>query len=202
MPESDTTTNDDDRLMIATQARNRRAFEELVDRYQAPLIGFFFRNTRDRQMSEDLTQETLLRVYNQSWDYLPMGRYRGWMYRIARNLMIDSIRRQSHDALIRAVQSRDEDDNALARLVGEVVSPEDQSHVHELAEMVDEMLEQLPELQRTTFVMHHYSGLTLSEVADATETTTSTAKSRLRLAREKLQERLQDRGVRGPADEC
>ncbi|QDT50925.1 ECF RNA polymerase sigma factor SigW [Symmachiella dynata] len=201
MPEPEPVTNNDDRLMIEIQAGNSCAFEELVDCYQAPLIGFFFRNTRDRQMSEDLTQETLLRVYSQSWDYLPMGRFRGWMYRIARNLMIDSIRRQSHDALIRAVQSRDEDDNALARLVGEVVSPEDQTHVKELAQIVDNLLQQLPELQRTTFVMHHYAGLTLSEVADATETTTSTAKSRLRLAREKLQEKLLSRGVRGPAEE-
>ncbi len=193
------TTCDDDQLMIELQAGNSRAFEELVERYQAPLIGFFFRNTRDRQMSEDLTQETLLRVYNQAWDYLPLGRFRGWMYRIARNLMIDSIRRQSHDALIRAVQSRDEDDNALARLVGEVTSPEDRAQMRELAQTVDELLQQLPELQRTTFVMHHYAGLTLSEVADATETTTSTAKSRLRLAREKLREKLRERGVTGTA---
>jgi len=182
--------------MIDIQAGNSRAFEELVERYQGPLIGFFFRNTRDRQMSEDLTQETLLRVYNQSWDYLPLGRFRGWMYRIARNLMIDSIRRQSHDALIKAVQSRDEDDDAMARLVGEVISPEDRAQIKELAALVDDLLQEMPELQRTTFVMHHYAGLTLSEVADATDTSTSTAKSRLRLAREKLQERLEDRGVK------
>lgn len=189
--------------MIEIQAGNPHAFEDLVLRYESPLIGFFFRNTRDRQLSEDLTQETLLRVYNQAWDYLPMGRFRGWMYRIARNLMIDSIRRQSHDALIRAVQSKKEDDNALARLVGEVISPEDRAHVRELTAIVDELLQLLPELQRMTFVMHHYAGLTLAEVADATETSTSTAKSRLRLAREKLQELLASRGVMNPAKgEC
>ena len=94
---------EDDQLMVRIQSGDTRAFEELVDRYQAPLIGFFFRNTRDTQLSEDLAQETLLRVYNQSWDYLPVGRFRGWMYRIGRNLMIDNIRRQSHDALVKAV---------------------------------------------------------------------------------------------------
>jgi len=197
----DSTAGDDDRLMIALQEGNSRAFEELVERYQAPLIGFFFRNTRDRQLSEDLTQETLLRVFNQAWDYLPMGRFRGWMYRIARNLMIDKIRRQSHDALVRAVQSRDEEDNALARLVGNVVSPEDRAHLRELTTIVDELLGRLPELQRTTFVMHHYAGLTLSEVADATESSTSTAKSRLRLAREKLQEYLAGCGVTDPTQQ-
>ncbi|MCH8922627.1 MAG: RNA polymerase subunit sigma-70, partial [Planctomycetes bacterium] len=93
----------DDQLMISIQNGDSRAFEELVERHQGPLIGFFFRNTRDLQLSEDLTQQTLLRVYSQSWDYLPVGRFKGWMYRIARNLMIDNFRRGSHDALVKAV---------------------------------------------------------------------------------------------------
>ena len=191
--------SEDDQLMIRIQSGDSHAFEELVDRYQGSLIGFFFRNTRDRQLSEDLTQETLLRVYNQSWDYLPLGRYRGWMYRIARNLLIDSVRRQSHDALVKAVtgQWNDEDD-ALARLAGEVLSPEEKAHARELAALVDELLEAIPNEQRVTFVLHHYSGLSLSEVADATETSLPTAKSRLRLAREKLQELLKKRGVADP----
>ena len=52
----------DDELMIGIQSGDSSAFQELVDRYQSALIGFFFRNTRDRQLAEDLTQETLLRV--------------------------------------------------------------------------------------------------------------------------------------------
>src|SRR5262249_45109611 len=79
---------DDDQLMICIQSGDSRAFDELVERYQGQLIGFFYRNTRDMQFSEDLTQETLLRVFNQSWDYLPVGKFRAWMYRIARNLLI------------------------------------------------------------------------------------------------------------------
>lgn len=191
--------SDDDQLMIALQAGDQRAFEEIVDRYQGPLIGFFFRNTHDRQSSEDLTQETLLRVYNQSWDYLPLGRFRGWMYRIARNLLIDSVRRQSHDALVRAVTgAKIDEDDALARLAGEVLSAEEQAHAKELGAMVDELLATIPAEQRVTFVLHHYSGLSLSEVALATDTTLPTAKSRLRLAREKLREELKHRGVADP----
>src|SRR5690606_27232588 len=121
--------------------------------------GFFLRNTRDAGLSEDLTQETLLRVYNQSWDYLPVGRYRGWMYRIARNLMIDSIRRQSHDALIRAVKGSGPDEaDALARLAAEILSPEERANHRELAALVDEQLEYIPEDQRLTFTLHHYAG--------------------------------------------
>ena len=84
--DDETTRSEDDQIMIRIQSGDPHAFEELVKLHQGPLIGFFFRNTRDAQLSEDLTQETLLRVYNQSWDYIPLGRFKGWMFRIARNL--------------------------------------------------------------------------------------------------------------------
>src|SRR5579862_9529536 len=109
--------SDDDKLMVRIQEGDGCAFEELVEQYQGPLIGFFFRNTRDHQLSEDLTQETLLRVFNQAWDYLPTGRFRGWVYRIARNLLVDNIRRQSHDALVHAfTRTHDGESDAINRL--------------------------------------------------------------------------------------
>jgi RNA polymerase sigma-70 factor (ECF subfamily) len=188
--------NDDDRLMIRIQEGDTGAFEELVDRYESPLIGFFLRNTRDVQFAEDLTQETLLRVFSQAWDYIPSGRFRGWMYRIGRNLLIDNVRRQSHDALVRAVRANtDSEDDGLARLAGEFVSPGEQAGYREFARLVDELLTDIPEDQRLTFILHHYSGLPLPEVADVMDSNVATTKSRLRLAREKLQEKLQVRGV-------
>ena len=72
--------------------------------------------------------------------------------------------------------------------------------IRELKEIVDEMLDEIPEEQRLTFTLHHSGGLTLSEVAEVMDTTTPTAKSRLRLAREKLQRKLKAFGVRDPHD--
>jgi RNA polymerase sigma-70 factor (ECF subfamily) len=188
---------DDDRLMIRIQGGDPAAFEELVERYQGLLVGFFFRNARDMQFSEDLTQETLLRVYSQAWDYLPVGRFRGWMFRIARNLLIDNVRRQSHDALVRAVKGKNDSDDVLARMAGEVLSPVDRANYRELARLVDELLDQIPDDQRLTFTLHHYAGLTLAEVSDVMETSLPTSKSRLRLAREKLQQKLRQHGIGG-----
>ncbi len=191
---------EDDQLMVRIQEGDPRAFRELMERHQGPLIGFFFRNTRDAQMAEDLAQETLLRVYDQSWDYLPQGRFRGWMYRIGRNLLIDSVRKQSHDALIHAVKGHHEQDqsDAMARLAGEVLPPEVHAGHREIARLVDELLGEIPEEQRLTFTLHHYAGLSLPEVAEVMETSLPTTKSRLRLAREKLQEKLGQRGISDP----
>ncbi len=177
--------DEDDGLMYRLQGGDRTAFEQLVERHQTPLAHFFFRHLRDWQLAEDLTQETLIRVHNTAWDYLPRGCFKGWMFRIARNLMIDSTRRRSHDALVNAIRSqrpRDDEDDVLERLAGDFVLPEDKADQNEFAQIVGELLQKIPEDQRLTFMMHHYSGLSLPEVADAMESNLPTTKSRLRLA--------------------
>lgn len=191
----------DDDLMYQIQGGNRSAFDQLVKRHQNSLAHFFFRHLRDWQLSEDLTQETLIRVHNTAWDYLPRGCFKGWMFRIARNLMIDSTRRRSHDALLnagRAARPRDDEDDLLERLAGDFVLPEDKAAQNELAKIVAELLPKIPEEQRMTFMMHNFSGLSLPEVADAMESNLPTTKSRLRLAREKLRELLAERGIYDP----
>lgn len=190
---------DDDQKMIRLQEGDQAAFDELVDQWQTPLYAFFFRNTRDTQRSEDLVQETLLRLYRKAWDYLPTGRFKGWLFRVARNLLIDSVRRQSGDALIRGISvvatSSGESTNLLDLMSDDVVSAEARVAQSEVTGIVMELLHELPEEQRQTFMLHHFDSLTLSEVADAMDTTLPTAKSRLRLAKEKLRYHLTCRGL-------
>ena len=187
---------DDDLLMIRLQEGDNTAFDELVDQYQSPLIGFFVRNIRDVQLAEDLAQDTLIKLYQQSWDYLPVGRFRGWLFRIARNLLIDDIRRKTNDALVRAVKRpRDADDDVLYRIAGEMTSPEDMADQREVAKLVEAGLALIPEEQRQTFTLHHYGGVSLPEIAQIMDVPLPTAKSRLRLAREKLAEIMRSHGI-------
>ena len=182
--------------MIRLQEGDASAFTLLVERYQSALVGFFVKNTRDIHVAEDLSQETLLKIYNQAWDYLPLGRFRPWMFRIARNLLIDSVRKRAHDGLVQAVRrTQDNDDELVARLADEVLSPDKRAQLAELKTIVDELQTEIPEDQRQTFILHHFSSLPLAEVAEAMEVPLATSKSRLRLAREKLQEKLRFRGL-------
>lgn len=190
---------DDDRLMIRLQEGDTVAFDEIVTRWQSRLIGFFIRTARDRQLAEDLAQETLLKVYSQSWDYLPLGRFRSWLFRIAHNLFIDDFRKRSHDALIHAYRgrSRDDDDDCdtMSRVVAETTPPDFPLQRDEVAACIQEALAEIPEEQRTTFVLHYFSEIPIEEVADIMESPIPTTKSRLRLAKEKLAEKLSLRGL-------
>lgn len=194
--------DEDDELMLRLQEGDQSAFERLVERHQLPLIGFFHRQLRDWQLAEDLTQETLLRIHSTSWDYLPRGTFKAWMYRIARNLLIDTTRRRANDCLVRAVKNRPRDEDreeVIARLAGELPLPDEQADRRDFAKVVDDLLHHIPEDQRLTFILHIYAGLSLPEVAAAMETNLPTTKSRLRLAREKLREKLAARGIVDPS---
>lgn len=195
--------DEDDSLMLQLQEGQQAAFEQLVRRHQNPLIGFFHRQLRDWQLAEDLTQETLLRVHSTAWDYLPRGTFKAWMYRIARNLMIDTTRRRAHDCLVRAVKghpaSDDSEEEVIARLSDELPLPDEQLDRRDFARTVDDLLPCIPEDQRLTFILHVFAGLSLPEVAEAMESNLPTTKSRLRLAREKLREKLAARGIVDPS---
>ena len=189
--------------MLRLQGGDRTAFDQLVQKHQSSLVGFFIRHLGDAQLGEDLTQETLLRVYQQSWDYLPRGCFRGWMFRIARNLLIDNTRRRSHDALVRAVRSRptvrdDDEDDGLSQVQEHEPAPQELAAQHEVARIVDGLFPKLPEEQKLTFILYHYAQLSLPEIADAMETTLPTAKSRLRLSRDKLRDMLKGLGYDDP----
>jgi RNA polymerase sigma-70 factor (ECF subfamily) len=186
--------------MIRLQDGDAHAFAEIVAAWQGPLHRFFNRSTHDPALSEDLVQETLLRLYRTSWDYIPIGMFRGFLFRIARNLLIDQSRRRASDLLLRSLrrsQTGFDETDYIYSIPAPDRSAETTAQDRELNSLVRELLEELPEEQRITFVLYHYESLTLPEVADATASGLSTTKSRLRLAREKLRSQLAVRGFGG-----
>jgi RNA polymerase sigma-70 factor (ECF subfamily) len=194
-PAREDTADDDDALMMRLQGGEARAFDQLYERYQSPLWAYFFRNTRDAQLAEDLAQETFLKLHARFWDYLPSGRFKGWLFRIAHNLLIDDVRRKSHDALLHASKHQaKEDDDHIQRIADDLLPPDVTIEKQEVAELIERLLDEIPADQRETFCMHHFQDLSLPDIADAMEVPLATCKSRLRLAREKLSEKLVLRG--------
>lgn len=189
--------DEDDQRMIRHQAGDRTAFEEIVQVWQGPLWRFFYYHTRDAANAEDLSQIALTRLSQNAWDYIPRGLFRGFLFRIARNLLIDKSRRDKSDVLIRSpqLQSTSGATDYLNSLPSKDRSPEDIAVNHELGEIMEACILKLPEEQRTTFWFYYSQSLSLPEIGAATEVGVSTAKSRLRLAREKLRSMLRSYGI-------
>ncbi len=195
-------TVDPDRLMVRMQQGDVAAFESLVVAFERPLQRFFIANTNDVHLAEDLAQETLLRVFNKAWNYIPCGRFRGWLFRIARNLLVDSIRNMSRDALVHSVRVFDGPSEVMVvetlEFDGKAPTrsrPEQQAASVESVARIRELILEIPEEQRLVMTLVEQTDMMLSEIATALEIPLGTCKSRLRLARRRLADLLGQHGM-------
>src|ERR1700757_5354811 len=86
----------DVQLMMDVKAGDTASFELLLQKYRTPLINFLFRMVRDSATAEDLAQEVFLRVYRARKQYSPSAKFTTWLFRIATNLALNSVRDNRH----------------------------------------------------------------------------------------------------------
>ena len=78
--------------MLDVKAGDEQSFTLLLHRYRTPLVNFLYRMVRNREQAEDLAQEVFLRVYRAREDYVPSAKFTTWLFRIATNLALNSVR--------------------------------------------------------------------------------------------------------------
>jgi RNA polymerase sigma-70 factor, ECF subfamily len=176
---------DDSAVVAAFLAGERRAFNELVERYQNRLLNFVYRTTGDRERAEDLVQETFIRVYRHLHRFDQSKKFSTWVYTIASNLAKNELRNRSRNPLVLFQMFRKNDDSDSRPLEWEdnTYRPDDLFRKRHLKSMVDSAVDQLPEHHRTVFVLREMEGKTYEEIADITGANLGTVKSRLNRAR-------------------
>lgn len=179
--------------MLRFQRGEVSAFATLVDRHQAALFTFVLRFVRTAPASEDILQETFLRVVQNAADYKHEARFSTWLYAIARNLCIDHLRKASlrnHDSF--DPPRADNEPSPADRLADphHASSPERSALSHELRDHLTQAVEALPDDQREVFLLREVANLPFKEIAQLTGTPENTVKSRMRYALERLQEAL------------
>lgn len=178
-------TLDDSSVVAAFLAGNRRAFDELVERYQNRLLNFVYRTTGDRERAEDLVQETFIRVYRHLHRFDQSKKFSTWIYTIASNLAKNELRNRSRNPLVlfqTILKNRQEDQRPL-EWEDNTYRPDDLFRKRALKAQVDAAVDQLPEHHRTVFVLREMEGKTYEEIAEITDTNLGTVKSRLNRAR-------------------
>ena len=179
-------TASDEDLMTRYMAGDERAFEVVYRRHREAVRRFLARQSGSVAVGQELGQEVWFRVIRAVQDnrYSADGRFRPYLFRIARNLQIDHFRRQN----IRPIS----DDDGIEGLNDPAPSPAEISHAEDCGERLLNELGELPPEQRDTFLLKEESGLTLEQIAEMVNAGRETIKSRLRYAMKRLRSVLED----------
>ena len=185
-------TRSDVQLMLDVKAGDDASFDLLLQKYRTPLVNFLYRMVRDTATAEDLAQEVFLRVYRARKQYSPSAKFTTWLFRIATNLALNSVRDNRHrlkDVSIDAASSPEEDATPM-----QLPAPEMRIDEHMIerdrADYIRKVISELPEKQRVAVLLHKYEEMDYAEIARILECSESALKSLLFRAYETLRVQL------------
>ncbi len=181
----------DEELLRRYAAGEASAFEQLYRRHELRVFRYLLRNLRNRALAEEALQETWFAVAREAARYQPTARFTTWLFTIAHHRMIDALRAKRRTVAWEAAEP--EMQQALA--IGDglsVTGPYAAALASEQSEAVLRALAALPEEQRQAFLLQQEADLSVEDIAAVCVCSFETAKSRLRYARSKLRELLQD----------
>jgi RNA polymerase sigma-70 factor (ECF subfamily) len=163
--------------------------DELIVQYQHRLLRYLLYLTGNRDLAEDLFQETWMRVLMRGDQYNGNARFETWLFTIARNLVIDLRRRRSMVSLEELCDSGE--DERPYEVAGNDPNPFDLYQSYENSRIVAELLLTLDPLHREVLVLRFHEELALEEIAQITRAPLSTVKSRLYRGLASLKPRLE-----------
>jgi RNA polymerase sigma-70 factor (ECF subfamily) len=148
---------------------------------------------RDTAVAEDLAQEVFLRVYRARNEYAPSAKFTTWMFRIATNLALNSIRDNRHrrmDISVDQTLDNGEDDQRPMELPDRAPTIEQELMARTRSEMILRAVHALPEKQRVAVLLHKYQEMDYDEIARVLECSEGALKSLLFRAYETLRVEL------------
>ena len=170
---------DDETLMLRYRDGDAAAFEILYGRHRGGLYRFILRSCRDAAVSEELFQDVWMNLIHARVRYEARAKFRTWLFQMARNRVIDHLRRCKP-----VIETSDE---ALAAVAAPASGqPDQRAESAQATQRLLQLVHALPEEQREAFVLHEEAGLGIQEIAEITGVNPETAKSRLRYALRKL----------------
>jgi RNA polymerase sigma-70 factor (ECF subfamily) len=151
--------------------------DELIVRYQHRLLRYLLYLTGNREVAEDLFQETWMRVLLRGAQYNGNARFDTWLFTIARNLLIDLRRKRTMASLDEMCEAAE--DERPFEVPSDAPNPFDHYQTQEDGQRITEALLTLDPLHREVLVLRFHEELALEEIATVTRAPLSTVKSRL-----------------------
>jgi RNA polymerase sigma-70 factor (ECF subfamily) len=183
---------------VAALAKEGRepAFRELVRRYERPVFSLIFRMVRDREMAEDLAQDTFIKVLNNIDRYRSEFKLSSWLFKIANNVTIDYLRKRQL-----ATVSLDGSPHAQTAAEAQATSLDVESRgesaleaieSRELGSAIERAIGKLRPEYRSCILLRHVEGRSYEEIAATLDLPLGTVKTYIHRARHELREALED----------
>ena len=181
--------------MLRVRDEEPHAFEELVEKYQNRLVAVLHHLVGNAEEAEDLAQEVFLRVFRARKKYRARAKFSTWLFTIANNLALNSLRNRRRKAAVPLVGS--ESGPLGPRPAEQLVldrggAPSQRMQQEELAAVIRKALDGLNERQRVAVILNKFEEMNYAEIADVMGLTTKAVKSLLSRARMNLREALQN----------
>ncbi|HEX2831115.1 MAG TPA: RNA polymerase sigma factor RpoE [Burkholderiales bacterium] len=181
----------DQQLVERAQRGDKQAFELLVSKYQRKLGRLLSRFIRDPTEVEDVTQEAFIKAYRALPSFRGDSAFYTWLYRIgintAKNYLVAMGRRAPTTTDIDSEEAEGFEDGDQLR---DLNTPENEMMSRQVAETVNQTLEELPEELRTAITLREIEGLSYEDIANIMNCPIGTVRSRIFRAREAIAERL------------
>jgi len=183
-------TRSDVQLMLDVRAGDEASFDLLLQRYRRPLVNFLHRMVRDVATAEDLAQEVFLRVYRARTQYSPSARFTTWLFRIATNLALNSVRDNRYHQMEVSLDGPLEDNEAPMEIPAREMRIDDHMVERDKSQFIRRAIASLPEKQRAAVLLHKYEEMDYSDIARILDCSESALKSLLFRAYETLRVQL------------
>ena len=183
-------TRSDVQLMLDVKAGDESSFNLLLRKYRTPLVNFLYRMVRDSATAEDLAQEVFLRVYRARTQYSPSAKFTTWMFRIATNLALNSVRDNRYRRMQVSLDAPVEEDETPIQVPTRDMRIDEHMVERDRAEIIHRAIGALPEKQRVAVLLHKYEEMDYGEIARILECSESALKSLLFRAYETLRVQL------------
>jgi RNA polymerase sigma-70 factor, ECF subfamily len=184
---------DQEVVALARQGREA-AYRELIGRYERPVFSLIYRLVRDREKSEDISQETFIKVMNALDRYDPSYKFSSWIFKIAHNTSLDHLRKKEPEMLSlegspHAETAADAEASVITAVSTEE-APDDYAASRELGGLLEAAVAKLRPEYRTAVILCHVEGRPYEEIAEIMEVPLGTVKTYIHRARNELKEHL------------
>ena len=178
----------DEQLMLLFQRGDENAYIELVNRYKDKLINFIFNYLGDLESSEDVVQETMIKLYQKKHYYKEIAKFSTWLYTIAKNLANTELRKRKQRKTTQLSQFSKDD--KTYELLSNDPEPGQEIQTDIVNKIIRNAVDQLSENFKIVIVLRDIQGLSYEDISEIINVPIGTVKSRINRARLQLQVEL------------